>query len=204
MKVDKKKGKNMLFLFLDTETTGLNYKEDNSTPRTNKMLQLAYKLYDEKVEKEISSNNYYVKYSKEELKEIKKSMNSFVKEMHEATGLLDVLETEKTKNISTIDEELSNLLENYSEHKIIIAGNNIQFDYEVVRRNLPKTSSKLNYSILDVSSVRKVFSTVGSDFGKKTKDEKLSNHDALVDIDECIKELKKYQNILRKGLEKNS
>lgn len=194
----------MLFLFLDTETTGLNYKEDNSTPRTNKMLQLAYKLYDEKVEKEISSNNYYVKYSKEELKEIKKSMNSFVKEMHEATGLLDILETEKTKNISTIDEELSNLLENYSEHKIIIAGNNIQFDYEVVRRNLPKTSSKLNYSILDVSSVRKVFSTVGSDFGKKIKDEKLSNHDALVDIDECIKELKKYQNILRKGLEKNS
>ena len=194
----------MLFLFLDTETTGLNYKEDNSTPRTNKMLQLAYKLYDEKVEKEISSNNYYVKYSKEELKEIKKSMNSFVKEMHEATELLDILETEKTKNISTIDEELSNLLENYSEHKIIIAGNNIQFDYEVVRRNLPKTSSKLNYSILDVSSVRKVFSTVGSDFGKKTKDEKLSNHDALVDIDECIKELKKYQNILRKGLEKNS
>lgn len=194
----------MLFLFLDTENTGLNYKEDNSTPRTNKMLQLAYKLYDEKVEKEISSNNYYVKYSKEELKEIKKSMNSFVKEMHEATGLLDVLETEKTKNISTIDEELSNLLENYSEHKIIIAGNNIQFDYEVVRRNLPKTSSKLNYFILDVSSVRKVFSTVGSDFGKKTKDEKLSNHDALVDIDECIKELKKYQNILRKGLEKNS
>lgn len=194
----------MLFLFLDTETTGLNYKEDNSTPRTNKMLQLAYKLCDEKVEKEISSNNYYVKYSKEELKEIKKSMNSFVKEIHEATGLLDVLETEKTKNISTIDEELSNLLENYSEHKIIIAGNNIQFDYEVVRRNLPKTSSKLNYSILDVSSVRKVFSTVGSDFGKKTKDEKLSNHDALVDIDECIKELKKYQNILRKGLEKNS
>ena len=194
----------MLFLFLDTETTELNYKEDNSTPRTNKMLQLAYKLCDEKVEKEISSNNYYVKYSKEELKEIKKSMNSFVKEIHEATGLLDVLETEKTKNISTIDEELSNLLENYSEHKIIIAGNNIQFDYEVVRRNLPKTSSKLNYSILDVSSVRKVFSTVGSDFGKKTKDEKLSNHDALVDIDECIKELKKYQNILRKGLEKNS
>ena len=194
----------MVFLFLDTETTGLNYKEDNSTPRTNKMLQLAYKLCDEKVEKEISSNNYYVKYSKEELKEIKKSMNSFVKEMHEATGLLDVLETEKTKNISTIDEELSNLLENYSEHKIIIAGNNIQFDYEVVRRNLPKTSSKLNYSILDVSSVRKVFSTVGSDFGKKTKDEKLSNQDALVDIDECIKELKKYQNILRKGLEKNS
>lgn len=29
----------MLFLFLDTETTGLNYKEDNSTPRTNKMIE---------------------------------------------------------------------------------------------------------------------------------------------------------------------
>jgi len=99
---------------------------------------------------------------------------------------------------------LSNLLESYSEHKIIIAGNNIQFDYEVVRRHLPKTSSKLNYSILDVSSIRKAFLTVGSDFGEKTKKEKLSNHNALIDIDECVKELKKYQNILRKGLEKNS
>ena len=193
----------MLFLFLDTETTGLNYKEDNSTPRTNKMLQLAYKLYDEKVDQEISSNNYYVKYSKEELEEIKKSMNSFVKEMHEATGLLDILKSEeKTKNISTIDEELSNLLESYSEHKIVIVGNNIQFDYEVVRRHLPKTASKLNYSILDVSSIRKAFLTVGSDFGEKTKNEKLSNHDALVDIDECVKELKKYQTILQNGLEK--
>lgn len=160
-------------------------------------------MFDEKVNKEISSNNYYVKYTKEELEEIKKSMNSFVKEMHEATGLLDILESgEKTKNISTIDEELSNLLETYSEHKIIIAGNNIQFDYEVVRRHLPKTSSKLNYSILDVSSIRKAFLTVGSDFGGKTKNEKLSNHDALVDIDECVKELKKYQTILQNGLEK--
>lgn len=192
----------MLFLFLDTETTGLNFKEDNSTPRTNKMLQLAYKLYDEKIDKEISSNNYYVKYNKEELEEIKKSMNSFVKEMHEATGLLDILKTDKTTNISKIDEELSNLLENYSEHKIVIAGNNIQFDYEVVRRNLPKTSSKLNYSILDVSSIRKAFLTINSDFGRQTKNEKLSNHDALIDIDECVKELKKYQTILQNGLEK--
>lgn len=38
-----------LYLFIDTETTGLNYENGNSKPRVNKMLQLAYKLYDENI-----------------------------------------------------------------------------------------------------------------------------------------------------------
>ena len=56
-----------LYLFLDTETTGLNYETGNSKPRENKMLQLAYKLYDANVKNELASGNFFVKYSQNEL-----------------------------------------------------------------------------------------------------------------------------------------
>lgn len=185
-----------LYLFLDTETTGLNFENGNSKPRVNKMLQLAYKLYDENIKEELSKSNFYVKYSKEELEEIKNSMNDYILNMHTSTGLLDNL-TKNTTSVTDIDEHLFELLNQYPDHKILLAGNNVQFDYEVVRRHLPKTTSKLYHSVLDVSSIRRAFSTIGSDFGEKTKASKLSNHDALIDIEECVKELRKYQKILR-------
>lgn len=187
-----------LYLFIDTETTGLNYETGNSKPRENKMLQLAYKLYDEKVKDELASGNFFVKYSPEELDEIKKSMNEYVYNMHNSTGLLDNL-IKDTTSAEDIDKHLFELLNQYPEHKILLAGNNVQFDYDVVRRHLPLTSSKLYHSVLDVSSVRRAFSTFGSDFGEKTKAEKLSNHDALVDIEECVKEFRKYQQVLAIG-----
>lgn len=187
-----------LYLFIDTETTGLNYEAGNSKPRENKMLQLAYKLYDEKVKDELASGNFFVKYSPEELDEIKKSMNEYVYNMHSSTGLLDNL-IKDTTSAEDIDKHLFELLNEYPNHKFLLAGNNVQFDYEVVRRHLPLISSKLYHSVLDVSSVRRAFSTFGSDFGEKTKAEKLSNHDALVDIEECVKEFRKYQQVLAIG-----
>ena len=187
-----------LYLFLDTETTGLNYQHGNSKPRINHMLQLAYKLYDENIKTELSEGTFFVKYSKEELQEIKNSMNDYVLNMHTSTGLLDNL-TKDTTSVQEIDEHLFELLNKYPDHKILLAGNNVQFDYEVVRRHLPKTASKLYHSVLDVSSIRRAFSTIGSDFGEKTKAAKLSNHNALIDIEECVKELRAYQEILAIG-----
>lgn len=187
-----------LYLFLDTETTGLNYQHGNSKPRINHMLQLAYKLYDENIKTELSEGNFFVKYSKEELQEIKNSMNDYVLNMHTSTRLLDNL-TKNTTSIEEIDKHLFKLLNQYPDHKILLTGNNVQFDYEVVRRHLPKTASKLYHSVLDVSSIRRAFSTIGSDFGEKTKAAKLSNHNALIDIEECVKELRAYQEILAIG-----
>ena len=127
-------------------------------------------------------------------------MNDYVLNMHTSTGLLDKLKSANTISLENIDEHLYNLLEQYPGHRYSLAGNNAQFDYEVVRRHLPKTASKLHHSLLDVSSIRRVFSTIGSDFGEKTKAQKASNHDALIDIEECIKEPKTYQNVIKKTI----
>ena len=165
-----------LYLFVDVETTGLNVTDENSKPRKNRMLQLAYKLYDEQIQTEYSSGNFT------------------------STSLLDNLKTTNTTSLEDIDNHLYQLLERYPGHRYSLAGNNAQFDYEVVRRHLPKTVSKLHHSLFDVSSIRRIFSTIGSDFGEKTKAQKASNHDALVDIEECVKELKTYQDVIKKAI----
>lgn len=189
-----------LYLFVDVETTGLNFTNGNSKPRKNRMLQLAYKLYDEQIQKEYSSGNFFVKYTNTELEQIHKEMNEYVLNMHTSTGLLDNLKTTNTTSLEDIDNHLYQLLERYPEHRYSLAGNNAQFDYEVIRRHLPKTASKLHHSLFDVSSIRRIFSTIGSNFGEKTKAQKASNHDALIDIEECVKELKTYQDIIKKAI----
>lgn len=189
-----------LYLFVDVETTGLNFTNGNSKPRKNRMLQLAYKLYDEQIQKEYSSGNFFVKYTDAELVQIHNEMDEYVLNMHTSTGLLDKLKSSNTTSLEDIDNHLYNLLEQYPGHRYYLAGNNVQFDYEVVRRYLPKTASKLHYSLFEISSIRRIFSTIGSDFGEKTKAQKASNHDALVDIKECVKELKTYQDVIRKAI----
>lgn len=189
-----------LYLFVDVETTGLNFEDGNSKPRKNRMLQLAYKLYDEQIQTKYSSGNFFVKYTDAELEQIHHEMDEYVLNMHTSTGLLNNLKTINTTSLEDIDNHLYQLLEHYPGHRYSLAGNNAQFDYEVVRRHLPKTASKLHHSLFDVSSIRRIFSTIGSDFGEKTKAQKASNHDALVDIEECVKELKTYQDVIKKAI----
>lgn len=189
-----------LYLFIDVETTGLNFEDGNSKPRKNRMLQLAYKLYDEQIQTQYSSANFFVKYTDAELEQIHHEMDEYVLNMHTSTGLLDNLKTTNTTSLEDIDNHLYQLLERYPRHRYSLAGNNAQFDYEVIRRHLPKTASKLHHSLFDVSSIRRIFSTIGSDFGEKTKARKASNHDALVDIEECVKELKTYQDVIKKAI----
>lgn len=193
--------KKTLYLFVDTETTGLNYEDGNSVPRDNKMLQIAFKLYDHTITKELVAKNYYVAYTRDELHYLYNSMNDYVKNMHTSTGLLNKLGNPSlTTPVTQIDNELRWVLDKCEGYQILLAGNNVQFDYEVVRRHLPKSVAKLYHSVLDVSSIRRAFSTINSDFGQMVKENKSSNHDALIDIEECVRELRVYQRVLYSGL----
>lgn len=193
----------VVYLFLDSETTGLNFEEDKVTSRENQMLQAAYVLMNHDLTEELDKNNFYVYLTRSELEASLESMDEYVTNMHNSTGLIDILwEDNKTTECSDIDQHIyESLLKYYNDgYKIFLAGNNVQFDFEVIRRHLPKTTSLLHYSFFDVSCIRKAFSVIGSDYGKKVKEEKLSDHNALTDIVECIKEFKKYQTVLELGL----
>lgn len=190
-----------LYLFADVETTGENFDRPYRNYRENQMLQLAYQLWNRDLSGKLSQGDFIVKLD-DPLNAVN-SMNEYVKNMHTETGLIDRLfDVNQTTNIKDIDETLSNQLKPYVEqgYRVILTGNNVQFDFENMRRYLPETIQYVHYGLLDVSSIRRMFDIIGSDVGKQTKQNKASNHDAQVDIEECRKELTIYLDVLKNGL----
>ena len=190
-----------LYLFADVETTGENFDRPYRNHRENQMLQLAYQLWNRDLSGKLSQGDFIVKL--DDPHNAVNSMNEYVKNMHTETGLIERLfDVNQTTNIKDIDETLSNQLKPYVEkgYRVILTGNNVQFDFENMRRYLPETIQYVHYALLDVSSIRRMFDILGSDFGKQTKQNKASNHDAQVDIEECRKELTIYLDVLKNGL----
>lgn len=190
-----------LYLFADVETTGENFDRPYLRYRENEMLQLAYQLWNRDLSDKLTQGDFVVKLG--DPQNAVDNMNEYVKNMHNQTGLIDrLLDTTQTTNITDIDDALSSQLKPFAEqgYRIVLTGNNVQFDFENMRRYLPNSIQYVHYALLDVSSIRRTFDIIGSDFGTKTKQNKASNHDAQVDIEECRKELHAYLDIIKKGL----
>lgn len=189
-----------LYLFADVETTGENFDRPYRHYRENQMLQIAYQLWNRDLSGKLAQGDFVVKLG--EPQTAIDSMNEYVKNMHTETKLIDRLfDTAQTTSLRDIDKTLSKQLKPFAEqgYRIILTGNNVQFDFENMRRYLPNSIQYIHYSLLDVSSIRRTFDIIGSDFGTKTKQSKASNHNAQVDIEECRKELHAYLDIIKKG-----
>lgn len=169
-------------LFVDVETTGKNF--DKAVYRENKLLSISYLIVDEELNI-LNKNSFILHHDKN----ISEEMNDYVKQMHAKTGLLN--EVVKSKlTLKEVENKILQDLEPYSNGKIIPAGNNIQFDVEVVRRNLPLVFEKFHYSFFDITSVRKALSLIYPSQIKKIKDAKKLNHNSLVDCEDALNELK--------------
>lgn len=190
-----------LYLFADVETTGENFDRPYRRYRENEMLQLVYQLWNSDLSDKLAQGDFIVK-----LVDPHRSidnMNDYVKNMHTQTGLINRLfDTAQTTTLRDIDEIVSSQLKPFAtqDYHIVLVGNNVQFDFENMRRYLPNTIQHVHYGLLDVSSIRRMFDIIGSDFGAQTKQNKASNHDAQVDIEECRKELSVYLDVVKKGL----
>jgi len=148
---------NTLYLFTDVETTGLNFENSTGKPIKNPMLQIAYQLWNSDLSQNITDANYIVKY--DNIDDVLSNMDDYVTNMHTSTGLVDKLKDDnQTTDLNTIDDTMFSILKPYADqnYRIMLVGNNIQFDFEVMRRHLPKTVSLLHYAFLDVSSIRRV------------------------------------------------
>lgn len=186
-----------LYFALDVETTGLNYEDEIIVP--NRLLQIAYQILNEDLEV-FYKGSYYIK-DKHTLNELW-GMNPYVFNMHCSTGLIQALQEGKGYDCNYIEgkilRELDELKQSLEVDRLTVIplGNNVQFDVEVIRRHMPELFSKFHYSFLDVSCIRNAFSFVNKEFAPIIYDIKGSNHNAEIDIAECVKELKIYKELL--------
>ena len=71
-----------------------------------------------------------------------------------------------------------------------MAGSSIHFDNAFIRREMPSITEWLNYSLIDVTTVRRL----GRSWYGVYPPKKVGSHRALDDIKESIKELQFYRS----------
>ena len=119
-------------------------------------------------------------------------MPPVVREMHEASGLLDEL-----ANGTTMTDAQAQVLAYVREHvpeagKAPLGGNSVATDRGFLARDMPELDSWLHYRMVDVSSIKELarrwYPRVYFNAPKKH-----GGHRALADITESIEELKFYR-----------
>jgi oligoribonuclease len=123
--------------------------------------------------------------------EVLANMGDFVREMHEASGLL--AELESGVDMATAQAAvLAYVREHVPAGKAPLAGNTVGMDKVFLERDMPELMSHLHYRVVDVSSIKelarrwypRVFFNAP---------EKHGGHRALGDIRDSIRELKYYR-----------
>jgi oligoribonuclease len=119
-------------------------------------------------------------------------MSDFVRQMHVASGLLDLL-----SDGVTLSQAESQVVAYLREHvpqagKAPLAGNSVSTDRGFIDRDLPALGSLLHYRNIDVSSIKELARRWYPRLYFAAP-EKLGAHRALADIHDSIDELRYYR-----------
>lgn len=190
-----KKETDILMVWLDVETTGLD-------PNKNNLLE----IYSYMTDKELNPLGEYgsvVRYFLVERAAMKLEASFYVKDMHEKTGLWDKLVTTKAKTLKTIDLSLSTLISELKEKqgytKALVAGNSVRLDLNFVEKFLPLTYQELHYQYIDVSALQWVMDITGASADMEPLNKKLV-HSAKEDILESIEQYKIISEWIEKSV----
>ena len=175
--------------WIDTETTGLD-------PNADQLLEVACIITDPELKK-LAVFSSVIHYPKEVVQVIRGLATPLVQEMHDKTGLWQrVIKAGREYTRDQVDERLREFLLQFGAPGVMpIAGNTIGFDAKFMQSQLPASYAALNYRMIDVSSIAELAKRWYPEIPKL---EKRSNHTALTDIAESIRELQHYREVLFK------
>lgn len=117
--------------------------------------------------------------------EVLAAMNDWCRTQHGESGLTERVPQGISE--TQLDETLLGLTFRWGDIPVILCGNSIAQDRRFVDRYLPAFSRRLHYRMLDVSSLKILFTNYG---GKPYA--KRNSHRALDDVEESIAELRHY------------
>ena len=132
-----------------------------------------------------------VYYSPSDADDMRYAANPVVQEMHDVTGLWHKLSGPKALHLHNVDSRLRKYLSRFGRaHQMPVGGNSVRLDMNFMDRHLPKTANFLHYQMRDVTTVAKLAQAWYPDLAEF---EKRSDHTAMVDIRESIRELQYYR-----------
>jgi oligoribonuclease len=166
-----------MLLFLDMETTGLDYFADIP-------LEVGIILMEEKGMREIARNSWLCRVQGF----IAEPTNEFVFNMHTKNGLLAELRESSTRtwdSFSQIDDDICSWVERESIEVFgtepgtwYLAGSSVHFDRRFAERRFPRFNSMLHHRHFDVSSIKMLSMLEGESYEKGEEP-----HRALADLD---------------------
>jgi oligoribonuclease len=125
-----------------------------------------------------------------------------------SSGAVDVAEADDS--LSAYADTLAGLSTNHADHRPVLAGNSIHFDWWLVRRFLPRFLSRLHYRQLDVSTFKLEWKRLHPDEPFRKENPEIirayfpeaalhasdNRHDAYYDLQASIAELAFYRRHL--------
>lgn len=174
--------------FTDVETTGLNANDDQ-------LLEIAVVVTDEDLNI-LDQGGFHaiVKYPAHEVAKLRPWASPYVQDMHEKTGLWAKLSGPDAEPLHTIDLHLREYLALFGKAgQMPVAGNSVRLDMNFMDAHLPLTAAFLNYQMRDVTSIA---GAVGH-WLDLPRIEKKSDHTAMVDVRESIRELRYYRDAVK-------
>lgn len=185
------------FIGLDLETGGLNdsqNRDDKKIPLGSigsihyAILEVAIIIYDQNFKQVGNKLRYCVKHSEFDLEN---KVGEWSKNQFKNSLMKECIIAEN--NLSEIDSMVSEYLLSIGVTKnddCYMLGNSIRLDFEFVSAQMPKLKSFLHYRLLDVSTLKVLFTTLYGE--EKSRFEKKCLHSALDDIEESEAELRFY------------
>ena len=170
--------------WIDTETNGLDASK-------NSLLEIAVIVTDCELNvlDEVGFHAV-VRYELPRAQELYDQAVPFVQDMHTKTGLWHRLSEVDALPRFVVDRDLRDYLQHFGEPGTMpVAGNTVRLDMNFMDANLPTTAKFLDYHMRDVSTV----AGFANDWYDLPWFQKKSDHTAMVDIRESIREIKHYR-----------
>lgn len=166
-----------MFVITDVETTGLN-------PEVDELLEIGILVVD---------NNFVPIGSFEKVKHyiVTNQVNSYVKNMHEKSGLWDACQDSKL-TLAEIEEQALAFLDQFAPSSTIpLTGSTISFDRSFLARYTPSLMSWFHYRNIDTRS----FYLLAEAYGKPTAPKGLELHRSLSDCIDSAQALAFYKKL---------
>lgn len=188
--------KNVAFLFVDIETTGLD-------PSSDRILEVGLATVNELFQV-IDEKNWLIA---ERGWRAKLSTNEFVWDMHQNSGLIVALdrawaEVGQTATTRYSLESVQNRICNWIESRvgrIPMSGSSVHFDRSFLAYDMPRVVERFSHRNIDVSSVKELAHTWYPEIAAKWNSvvpKAEAKHRALDDIHDSIAELKYYREAI--------